>query len=103
MDILTLSKKSRIEIIKEYILLFNSFDSVYIFGSVLNDSIIPNDIDILLIYKKYSNKISGDLKLISNELEKVSGLVVDLTVLSFEEEADIAFLARIKDKCVQIK
>lgn len=89
--------------IKGQIALFDSFESVYLFGSVLDPKAIANDIDILAIYKEYSDKIGSDVKTIPDELEKVSGWPIDLTALSVEEEKDIAFLERIKHRYLRLK
>ena len=91
------------ELIIEYISLFDSFKHVYLFGSSLDSMILHNDIDIILLYPEYSNKIGDDLRLISDELEKASGMVVDLTALSIEEEKDTAFLNRIKPHYLKLK
>ncbi|QAT43641.1 hypothetical protein [Aminipila luticellarii] len=69
----------------------------------LHPSIAHNDIDILIIYGKYSDEIENTLQVISDELEKASGLLVDLTALSIEEERDIAFLEKIKPHYIKIK
>ncbi len=81
--------------IKNHIMLFDSFDNVYLFGSILNENKIADDIDLLLIYSNYSNRILNDLKQISSVLEAEYGLPVDLTVLNIEEEKDTEFLKRI--------
>ncbi|KLU72020.1 MAG: hypothetical protein RHS_2105 [Robinsoniella sp. RHS] len=79
------------EFIKQNITLFDSFYNIYLLGSILNANRIPNDIDILLIYSKDSNKILNVINIISSTLETISGLPVDLTVLSIEEEIDTGF------------
>lgn len=91
------------KLVREYMDLFDSFEHVYLFGSVLKSEKIYNDIDILVIYIKYSNRINNDILTISDELEKASGLPVDLTVLSVEEEKDTAFLEKIKPHYLKIK
>ena len=83
--------------------IFTEFSEVYLFGSILDDSKIPNDIDILLIYEKYSENILNKIKQISYLIEKDCGLPVDLTVLSVEEEKEVKFLNRIINKCYKIK
>lgn len=105
MNILMKSKINRIVIntVKEHIDLFGFFDSVYLFGSALDVNKTPNDVDLLLIYSEYSNKIHEDLKTISNVLEEACGLPVDLTVLSIEEEKDTEFLKRISSRCLKLK
>ena len=64
---------------------------------------LHNDIDLLVIYEKYSQEIENALKKISNELQKVTDLPIDLTVLSVEEEKDIAFLEKIAPNYLKIK
>ena len=66
--------------------LFDSLDAVYLFGSVLDSTKIPNDLDVLLIYSEYSDVMIEKTKQISYLLEGLTGLGVDLTVLSVEEE-----------------
>lgn len=91
------------ELIRAHMPLFSSFKHVYLFGSVLNSGTPHNDIDILVIYTEYSRRIGNDLRLISNKLEKASGLPIDLTVLSVEEEKDTAFLEKIKPHYLKLK
>lgn len=83
--------------------MFDSFDNIYLLGSILNANRIPNDIDILLIYLKDSNKILNVINIISSTLESISGLPVDLTVLSIEEEIDTGFLKRVSAQYLKLK
>lgn len=103
MDTLINLGKNIPELVMKHIELFDSFEYVYLFGSVLKPEIDHNDLDILAIYIKYQDGISKDALTISDKLEKVSGLVVDLTVLSIEEEKDTGFLEKIKSNCLRIK
>ena len=89
--------------IRQNIYLFSLFENVYLFGSILDDSKISNDIDLLLIYSSYSNRILDDLNQISSVLETMYRLPVDFTVLSIEEEKDIEFLRRIYPKYIKLK
>jgi len=89
--------------IRQHIALFDSFDNIYLFGSILNISKAPNDIDILLIYSKHSNSIIKDLNNISSVLEKMFNLPIDLTVLSIEEERETKFLKRIDSLYLKLK
>ena len=84
-------------------ILFNSFENIYLFGSILRSKKFPNDIDILLVYSKYSCKIITDLNSICSALEEISGIPVDLTVLSIEEEKDTKFLKRIHPLFLKLK
>ena len=97
------SNKDIPELIREHMALFDPFEYVYLFGSVLDPSATFNDIDILAIYKEYSSKISDDLRVIVDELEKACGWAVDLTALSIEEEKETAFLERIKHRYLKLK
>lgn len=91
------------QLIRQHMILFDAFDNVYLFGSILNVNKIPNDIDILLIYSKYSSKITIELSFIRTALEEISGLPVDLTVLSIEEEKDTEFLKKIYPIFLKLK
>ena len=103
MNILTKLSKNIPELVREHIELFDSFDHVYIFGSALDNSAFYNDIVILVIYTEYSGKIDNDLKLISDELGKASGVLIDLTALSIDEEKDTTFLEKINSHCLKLK
>ena len=62
MDIFMELKNNVLEIIKEQISLFDPFESVYLFGSAINPNLIYHDIDILIIYTKYSQEIEDSLQ-----------------------------------------
>lgn len=98
-----LDKEKFSEFIKQNIKLFEQFDSVYLFGSILDFNLVPNDIDILLIYSKYSNEIITSSILIHTILEEKSGLPIDLTVLSSIEEQETKFLKKINSKYLKLK
>lgn len=101
--LMKLEVKDRIyELIRKNIVLFNSFKNVYLFGSILNINKVPNDIDILLIYEKFSSNFIDEINIIRSTLEKLSGFFIDLTVLSVEEEKEVKFLKRI-NKYIKIK
>lgn len=103
MNILAKSNNRILEMIREHMPLFISFEHVYLFGSVLNPSILHNDIDILVVYTKYSEEISNELELICTKLEKVCGLPIDITALSTEEAIDTSFLEKIKPYYLKLK
>lgn len=90
-------------LINQHINLFNYFNDIYLYGSILNIEKNPNDIDILLIYTKYSNAIIDDLKNIYSVFENLIDLPIDLTVLSIEEEKDTKFLKRLNSKYLKLK
>ena len=83
--------------------MFEQFDRVYLFGSVLDDHKAPNDVDILLIYKQYTTKIIEEISRVLSSLENLLGIAIDLTVLSVEEEKDTQFLNRIKPHVLKLK
>ena len=85
-----------IKIAKKYLSLLEEIEHAYLFGSVLVNSKEPNDIDVLIIYSKYSDTLHRQAQELAKALETNSGLPVDLTVLSVEEENEVQFLKRIK-------
>lgn len=101
--LMELNKHKISEFIRSNITLFNSFDNVYLFGSALDINKFPNDIDLLLIYSKYSDKIKNDLSVIRSVLEKENRLSVDLTVLSGEEEKDTNFINKLNQHYLKLK
>lgn len=92
-----------VELIQNNIALFEQFDRVYLFGSVLDDHKEPNDVDILLIYNQYTTKITEEISRVLSSLENLLGMAIDLTVLSVEEEKDTQFLNRIKPHVLKLK
>lgn len=98
-----LSKSNIVALLLENITLFEKFEKVYLFGSVLDENKVPNDIDLLLIYTSYSDVIQQEINRILVSLESIIGLPVDLTTLSIEEERDTQFLSRISRQCLKLK
>lgn len=84
-----------IELLQNNINLFHAFDQVYIFGSIIMGYGEPEDIDLLLIYKEYNEKIVEDVAYICSYFEKKSRMAVDLTALSMSEMLDTAFIDKI--------
>ena len=103
MNTLTPSQNNVASLLNEKSSLFSSFKYVYLFGSVLISGAINNDIDILLIYDNYSDRLLTDLKVISDTLEEKLGLYIDLTVLSEEEERETNFISKLKNQYLRIK
>lgn len=89
-------------LIKLHTHLFDDFENVYLFGSIL-DKKFPNNINILLIYSKFSDNLIYSTNNISNELQKILNFPIDLTVLSSEELKEVKFLDKIKLKYIRIK
>ena len=98
-----LSNTNIVALIQENATLFDKFDKVYLFGSVLDDNRFSNDIDLLLIYTSYSDTIRQESNRILNSLESLSGVPVELTILSIEEERETQFLNRISRRCLKLK
>lgn len=92
-----------VTLIRDNIALFALFDAVYLFGSVLDGTKIPNDVDVLLIYSAYSDAIIEEAKRVLYYLEYLIGIPVDLTVLSVEEEKETQFLNRISLRYLKLK
>ena len=84
------------EFVSCYVSLFEDFEHVYLFGSIIKESSHPHDIDLLLIYSEYTNGIIDNAKLITSALEREMALPLDLTVLSEEELINTRFLDKIK-------
>lgn len=82
--------------------LFDHFDHVYLFGSVLRVDVLPNDIDLLLVYSVFSPMLRDAIDLIKERLEEELHYPIDITVLGRGELIDTDFLSRI-GKYEQIK
>lgn len=93
MDMLTELKI--VELLRRNSALFSSFINVYLFGSVLSENCIPNDLDILLVYEDDATKVLDRISDIKMIFEKEIGLTVDMTVLSKAEVIETDFLERI--------
>lgn len=83
--------------------LFDSFNNVFLFGSILHPDKNHHDIDILLIYSVYSEQLLKDVNCIYNTLNKASILPIDLTVLSIDEEKELDFLKKQNFNYLKIK
>lgn len=105
MDILTKynDKNCALNLIMHNINLFDSFSSVYLFGSILHSEKSHHDIDILLIYSIYSEQLIEDANKIFCTLNDESELPVDLTVLSVAEEKETKFLKKQNLNYLKIK
>lgn len=97
------SKNNIVTLIQSNIALFEKFDKVYLFGSVLDDNKFPNDVDILLIYDEGADEIIDDINSVIISLQNLLDISVDLTVLSAEEEQDTQFLNRISPRYINLK
>ena len=93
--------QSIVNIVKEHLFLLKDIEHAYLFGSVLDANKKPNDIDVLIIYTDYTDKIRKQLQEFAKALKSDSGLPVDLTVLSYEEEKEVQFLKRFKFLCIK--
>ena len=96
-------KDSVIQKIIYHIEMFQSFENIYLFGSVLNEKKKPNDIDLLLIYKDFSSSLLIELSKIRNTFKQLYGFYFDLTVLSENEAEESKFIIRLNSKYLKIK
>lgn len=87
---------------KKLVLSFPDFKQVYLFGSTLYTT-NNHDIDILIIYMKYSNSLKNALQSFSKQLTEITGKMIDITALSIEEEKEVAFLKKIEPHYLRIK
>lgn len=101
--LMSLNNNNIVTLIQSNITLFEKFDKVYLFGSVLDDNKFPNDVDILLIYGEGSDEIIDDIDSLIISLQNLLDISVDLTVLSAEEEQDTQFLNRISPRYINLK
>ena len=85
-----------VETVKKHSALLLNIESIYIFGSVLDSSKTPNDIDILIIYSEYTHATQMEIENFVKKLEAEINLPIDITALSCEEEREVHFLNRIK-------
>lgn len=94
-----------IDILDSNLELFSQFDHVYLFGSALSGSELSadSDIDLLLLYSKYSDQLVSGCEQISQKLGNETGRVVDLTVLGIDEERHVGFFDRISPHYRKIK
>lgn len=98
-----LNNNDIVKLIMANIKLFDEFDKVYIFGSVLEFDKHSNDIDVLLLYSVFSAKIEESIIQINKCLEEISVYPLDVTVLSFEEEKDTNFINRLNNRYLCVK
>ncbi|PDY60481.1 nucleotidyltransferase [Bacillus cereus] len=96
-------KDSVIQKIIYHIELFESFENVYLFGSIINEKRTPNDIDLLLIYKDFSSRLLIDLDKISTIFNQLYEISFDLTVLSEHEEDESSFIIRLNSNYLRLK
>ena len=69
--------------IRQNIYLFSSFENVYLFVSILDDSKSSNDIDLLLVYSSYSNRILDDFADLNAFISSVYSFGFDNFILIF--------------------
>lgn len=98
-----LNKVEVINIIYEQIDLFASFEKIYLFGSILHSNGYINDIDILLLYEKFSTSILININFVEMYIEQKIQYPVDITVLSFEEEKETKFIDKLNKKYICLK
>lgn len=97
------TKDNVIQKIIYHIEMFQSFESIYLFGSILNEKKNSNDIDLLLIYKDFSSSILIELSKIRNTFKQLYGFYFDLTVLSENEAEESKFIIKLNSKYLKIK
>lgn len=78
-------------------------DQIYLFGSILDSDSICNDVDVLVVYQKYSCEVRDAIRFLIIELERNIELPIDLTVLSWAELGQVAFFDKIAPSYLRIK
>ena len=101
--LMNLNNSNVVALVRENIALFEQFDTMYLFGSVLEGNGFYNDVDLLLIYSECPDEIAKIINHILISLEELLNVSVDLTVLSLEEEREIQFLNWISPRCYRLK
>lgn len=84
-----------VNLLSKHISIFELFTKVYLFGSVIKSNKEPNDIDLLLIYQKYSEDIFDAKNAIESFLNKLFDLGIDITILSEKELEQTGFIEKI--------
>lgn len=92
-----------IHVLSKHIHIFEIFTEVYIFGSVVKNSKFPNDIDLLLVYEKYTVEIENEKNTIYEFLKTLFKLEIDMTLLSVNELIETRFLEKISLNCQKLK
>lgn len=95
--------KNTVNLLSKHISIFELFTKVYLFGSVIKSNKEPNDIDLLLIYQKYSEDIFGAKNAIESFLNKLFDLGIDITILSEKELEQTGFMEKIASSCKRLK
>lgn len=95
--------KTIVDRFNEKLDLFKSFEHIFIFGSILKENCNPNDIDVLLVYSEYSNKLLTEFKKIKMEFNYFQEKPFKFIALSIKEEAEIAFLKKLNSNPLKIK
>ncbi|MGX7177757.1 nucleotidyltransferase domain-containing protein [Facklamia hominis] len=98
-----LDKTNIINNISENINIFQSFDKVYIFGSILNPEKDSNDIDLLLLYRDYSDDIKENINAITDILQLQTSYIIDITALSTDEENEVNFIEKLNNRYLCVK
>ncbi len=75
--------------------LFCSFDHIYLFGSVLNNTAYPNDIDLLLVYSIFTERLLIEKEKLCQLIEQELNIFADITMLNVEELHETSFLDKI--------
>ena len=89
------TKNNFLEFFNKNTELFELFEELYLFGSTLKVNIIPNDVDVLLIFSTYNDRILESVKQIQIIFETAFFIPLDLTILSSEELIETNFLKKI--------
>lgn len=74
---------------------------VYLFGSFISRE-YPNDIDILIVYRNSASNINTVIDELAIELETITNLPVDFTLLSENEMAETLFLNKLSTNYLRI-
>ncbi|TGM74292.1 nucleotidyltransferase domain-containing protein [Leptospira mtsangambouensis] len=95
--------KTIVDQFTEKIVLFKSFEHIFIFGSILKENKKPNDIDVLLLYSEYSNQLLTEFRYIKKEFSYFQEKPFSFIALSIKEEAETGFLKKLNPNPLKVK
>ncbi len=99
MNFMVILLKNNMKKVEETLLknrkIFVFFDEVYLFGSSICNHKESNDIDLLLVYKTYSDEVIYNKNTIISYLNRIFKNPIDITILSKNELWETQFLKKL--------
>ena len=98
-----ISKSLVVQLILDNIKLFESFENVYLFGSLVKQGKKPEDVDLLLVYKHYLADLLLDIDKLCTVFDEKYQISLDLTILSAKEVKETNFVKRLSSSYLKLK